>query len=245
MDNYLNKNTKFPPGIDFRDGYLIPINKPIEWTSFDVVNKLRSKIRYTFDIKKIKVGHAGTLDPLATGLLLVCTGKYTKGIDSIQGLDKIYTGRIKLGAQTASYDAESDEENLISIDHLTFEQIKEATKKFIGEIEQIPPVFSAIKIKGEASYKLARRGEDVAMKPRKLTISEFEITKINLPYVDFKVLCSKGTYIRSLAHDFGNELGVGGYLMLLKREKIGEYSNDDAWDISDICDEIYKTKKED
>jgi tRNA pseudouridine55 synthase len=245
MDNYLPKTINLSSDIDFRDGYLIPIDKPLEWTSFDVVNKLRSKIRYTFNIKKIKVGHAGTLDPLATGLLLLCTGKFTKSIDSLQGLDKVYSGRIKLGAQTPSYDAESEEINVKPIDHLTQKEILEAVNPFIGEIDQVPPIYSAIKIKGQTSYTLARRGEAVVMKPRKITISDFKIKNIDLPIVDFEVACSKGTYIRSLAHDFGNVLGVGGYLTSLKRESIGNYTNSDGWDILELCQEIEKIKKED
>jgi len=234
MLNYLSKEKPLTPEIDFSEGQLIPIDKPLEWTSFDVVNKLRNKIKYTANIPRIKVGHAGTLDPLATGLLLICSGKYTKRIDEFQGLDKVYIGKIRLGAQTPSYDAETDEENIKPFDHLTPQIIQENVGQFIGEIDQFPPRFSALKIKGRPAYKLAREGKEFQPESRKISIFDFKITNIQLPFIDFEVHCSKGTYIRSLAHDFGNALGVGGYLLYLRRTKIGDFNVADAWDLKDF-----------
>lgn len=213
---------------DFKNGQLLLIDKPLEWTSFQVVNKLRWAIRKNLNIKKIKVGHAGTLDPLATGLLLICTGKFTKTIDELQGQVKEYTGTITLGGTTPSYDLESEIDRKYPIDHITEEMVYDTTKQFIGEIDQLPPIFSALKKDGKRMYELARKGEDVNIASRKVTINEFEITKINLPNVDFRVVCSKGTYIRSLAHDFGKALKSGAHLSALRRTKIGDYSVDNA-----------------
>ena len=206
-----------------QEGHVFLIDKPLDWTSFDVVNKIRWNIRKAYDLKKIKVGHAGTLDPKATGLLLVCTGKWTKRIDEFQAQEKTYTGTIKLGATTPTYDIESEEDQTFPTAHLTEEIIQEATNQFIGEIEQFPPMHSAIKVDGKRLYELAREGQEIERKARKITIHDFKITKIDLPFVDFEVNCSKGTYIRSLAFDFGKAINSGGYLTALRRTKIGEF----------------------
>lgn len=206
-----------------QEGHVFLIDKPLDWTSFDVVNKIRWNIRKSYDLKKIKVGHAGTLDPKATGLLLVCTGKLTKKIDEFQAQEKTYTGTIKLGVTTPTYDLESEEDQTFPTSHLTEDIIHEATKQFIGEIEQYPPMHSAIKVDGKRLYELAREGQEIERKARKITIHDFKITKIDLPFVDFEVNCSKGTYIRSLAFDFGKAVNSGGYLTALRRTKIGEF----------------------
>ena len=206
----------------FEQGQVILIDKPLHWTSFDVVRKIRS----TLKIKK--VGHAGTLDPLATGLLIVCTGKFTKKINEYMAQEKEYTGNFTLGATTPTYDKESTPENFNDCSHVTEEEIKKATANFLGEIQQYPPIYSAIKKDGVALYELARRGEDVELKARTITINEFEITSVVLPVVSFRVLCGTGTYIRSLAHDIGAVLGCGAYLSELRRTKIGEMHVDDA-----------------
>ncbi len=206
-----------------QEGHVFLIDKPMDWTSFDVVNKIRWNIRKSYDLKKIKVGHAGTLDPKATGLLLVCTGKLTKRIDEFQAQEKTYTGTIKLGVTTPTYDLESEEDQTFPTEHLTEEIINEATKQFIGEIEQFPPMHSAIKVDGKRLYELAREGQEIERKAREITIHDFKITKIDLPFVDFEVNCSKGTYIRSLAFDFGKAVNSGGYLTALRRTKIGDF----------------------
>jgi len=207
----------------YLEGKVILIDKPPHWTSFDVVRKLRSLLQ----IKKI--GHAGTLDPLATGLLIVCTGKFTKKINEFMAQQKVYTGHITLGAVTPTYDLESEPQDQKDYSAVTTEQIHEATKQFIGDIEQYPPIFSAIKKDGVALYELARRGEEVELKARNVTIKEFSITQITMPVVEFKVVCSTGTYIRSLANDFGKALGCGGYLSSLRRSAIGEFNVADAY----------------
>ncbi len=209
---------------DYKEGQVILIDKPLEWTSFQVVNKVRWLIRKSYDIKKIKVGHAGTLDPLATGLLIICTGKLTKKIDTFQAQVKEYTCTFTLGATTPSYDLETEIDQTFDISEITPEKIHEATKQFIGEIQQQPPVFSALKKDGKRLYEFARSGEEVEIPFRTVTISEFEITKIELPKIDFRVVCSKGTYIRSLANDFGKALNNGAHLSALRRTKIGEFS---------------------
>jgi tRNA pseudouridine55 synthase len=213
---------------DFFSGQVLLIDKPLEWTSFQVVNKLRWEIRQAFNIKKIKVGHAGTLDPLATGLLIVCTGKMTKQIDSFQAQKKEYTGTFVLGSTTPSYDLETQIENTFPTQHITEELINETTQQFIGEIEQFPPVFSAIKKDGKRLYEFARAGKSVDIKPRTVTISEFEITRFENNEVDFRVVCSKGTYIRSLANDFGMALKSGAHLATLRRTKIGDFNVENA-----------------
>lgn len=206
----------------FAEGKVILIDKPLHWTSFDVVRKLRGLIQ----IKKI--GHAGTLDPLATGLLIVCTGKFTRKINEYMAQKKEYTGHFTLGAVTPTYDLESNPEQPKEYSFVTPELLQETTKQFVGEIEQYPPIYSAIKKDGVALYELARRGEEVNLKARSITITNFEITQINLPIVAFKVTCSTGTYIRSLAHDFGKALGCGAYLSSLRRTAIGNFKVEDA-----------------
>lgn len=213
---------------DYLIGQVILIDKPLHWTSFQAVNKLRWEIRRAFNIKKIKVGHAGTLDPLATGLLVICTGKMTKQIDTFQGQIKEYTGSIVLGSTTPSYDLETEIDQTFPTDHITEEKIHETTQRFIGDIEQYPPVFSAIKKEGKRLYEFARAGEQVEIKPRKIHISEFEITAINAIELKFRVVCSKGTYIRSLAHDFGKALQSGAHLSELRRTKIGDFNVSNA-----------------
>lgn len=207
------------------EGQILLIDKPLNWSSFQAVNKLKYILKRKYDLpKKFKIGHAGTLDPLATGLLIVCTGKFTKKITEIQGQAKEYTGTFTVGATTPSYDLETEINETFPTEHITEALIRETTKQFVGEIDQKPPVFSAIKKDGIRLYEHARAGEEVEILSRKITIHEFEITRIVLPEVDFRVKCSKGTYIRSLAYDFGMALNSGGYLSALRRTKIGDYS---------------------
>ena len=213
---------------NIKSGQILLIDKPLTWSSFQAVNKIKWAIKKKFGLKKIKVGHAGTLDPLATGLLIICTGKFTKKIPELQGQIKEYTGTITLGATRPSYDMETEVDQVFPIQHISEEKIKEATKNFIGEIDQFPPVFSALKKDGKRLYEYAREGVEVEIKSRKITIEAFEITAINLPEVAFRVVCSKGTYIRSLAHDFGKALNSGGYLSVLRRTKIGDFNVDNA-----------------
>ena len=209
----------------FEEGRVLLIDKPLDWTSFDVVRKIRNTIR----IKK--VGHAGTLDPLATGLLIVCTGKFTKKINEYMSQEKEYTGTITLGATTPTYDLESEPVNFRTTTDITDEMILKTTAQFTGEIFQTPPIHSAIKQNGKPVYLLARKGIDVKLEPRKITIKEFEITNIQMPVISFKVVCTTGTYIRSLANDFGAALGCGGYLSNLRRTKIGNFKAEDAMNI--------------
>lgn len=226
------------PKYDFKAGALLLVDKPKTWTSFDVVNKIRYKLKHTLGVKKIKVGHSGTLDPMATGLLIICTGKFTKKLNELQGLPKSYTGTIKLGATTASYDAEEQEDEIFSTDNITPELIESTRQKFLGKIEQVPPMFSAIKVDGQPLYKKARKGEMVEVKSRTVEISDFKITKVEIPFVDFEVSCSKGTYIRSLAYDFGKAMDNGAYLTELRRTKVGDFSIDDAWDLEALIKHI-------
>ncbi|WP_026836615.1 tRNA pseudouridine(55) synthase TruB [Gillisia sp. JM1] len=217
---------------EFKEGQILLFDKPLGWTSFQLVNKVRWLIRQSCKIKKIKVGHAGTLDPLASGLLIICTGKFTKRIEEFQGQEKEYTGTFTLGGTTPSYDLETEIDQTFNIDHISEEDINEATKGFLGEISQVPPVFSALKKDGKRLYEYARNGEDVEIPSRKVTISAFEITNIEMPKVEFRVACSKGTYIRSLAHDFGKALNSGAHLSTLRRTKIGTFNVDDSLDIA-------------
>ncbi|RXJ52168.1 tRNA pseudouridine(55) synthase TruB [Gelidibacter gilvus] len=219
---------------DFQEGKVLLIDKPLHWTSFQVVNKLRWEIRRTFKIKKIKVGHAGTLDPLATGLLVICTGKMTKNIDSFQAQIKEYTGTFVLGSSTPSYDLETEIDHTYLTEHLTEELIRNATQQFIGEIAQFPPVFSALKKDGKRLYEFARAGEAVDIPSRQVHISEFEITRINNLEVEFRVICSKGTYIRSLANDFGKALNSGAHLSALRRTKIGDFDVENAVSVEEF-----------
>lgn len=225
---------------DFRTGEVILIHKPLIWTSFQVVNKMKWLIKnhpsLVLDGKKVqpKIGHAGTLDPLATGLLIVCTGKQTKNIESYQAQEKEYTGTFYIGATTPCYDLEKEIDAYYPTEHITDKLIYEATKRFIGKIQQIPPLFSAIKIGGKRAYDIARAGQTAEIKPKEITISEFEITRIALPEVDFRVVCSKGTYIRSLARDYGVALKSGGHLIALCRTRIGDHKLSDAISIEDF-----------
>lgn len=213
----------------FQEGQILLIDKPLTWSSFQAVNKIKYALIKNLNLpKKFKIGHAGTLDPLASGLLIICTGKFTKKISELQGQIKEYTGTITLGATTPSYDLETEINETFPTDHITEELLFETTKQFIGEIDQFPPIFSAIKKDGKRLYEHARAGEEVEIQSRKVEIMEFEITRINLPEVDFRVVCSKGTYIRSLAFDFGKALNSGGHLTALRRTKIGDFSVDNA-----------------
>jgi tRNA pseudouridine55 synthase len=209
-------------------GRVLLINKPLRWTSFDVVNKLRYKL------KTKKIGHAGTLDPLATGLLIICVGKMTKRIEEFMGLEKEYTGTFVLGKTTPSYDLETEVSDEQDISHLANEVIREKVKLFIGTISQLPPLHSAIRIGGKRAYEFARKGRDIQLNPREVQIHEFEITSIDLPEVGFRIVCSKGTYIRSIARDFGNALGVGAYLSALCRTRIGTFTLTDALDVGQV-----------
>lgn len=222
-----------PPALTpFLEGKVLLIDKPLQWTSFDMVKKVR------WLTKIMKVGHAGTLDPLATGLLIICTGKFTKQINDYMGMKKEYTGSLVLGATTASYDLEQEPENFKSIDSITAAQILETTNQFIGTIFQLPPQHSAIKKDGKRLYESARQGIEVKVDPRQITIEAFEITKIDLPNIEFRVVCSTGTYIRSLVHDFGQALGVGAYMSGLRRTKIGDFNVQDAMQWEDLEKEV-------
>ncbi len=210
----------------YEQGQVLLIDKPLEWTSFGVIQKLRNIIRIR------KIGHAGTLDPLATGLLIICTGKFTKRINEFMAQEKEYTGSFTIGSTTPTYDLEKEPENFKSFEYVTAELVSETTKKFTGEISQIPPAHSAIKIGGKRVYELARQGKEVKIEPRQVTIKSFEIEKIELPFIYFKVVCTTGTYIRSLAFDFGEALGCGAHLSSLRRTRIGNFSIDNASSIA-------------
>lgn len=216
------------------EGGVFLIDKPLTWTSFAVVNKLRHRLTRLFKNKKYKVGHAGTLDPLATGLLIVCFGKMTKQIDSFMGLPKAYTGIIKLGETTPSYDAETEVNERFAIEHITPSVLEAARQQFLGEIDQMPPMFSAIKKDGKPLYESARKGETVEVQTRRISIYQFDIQQITPSEISFYVRCSKGTYIRSLAYDFGKACGSGGHLTKLCRTEIGEFKNENAWQLDDL-----------
>ena len=224
-------------------GSVLLIDKPLGWTSFDVVNKLRYSLKNLLKDKKLKVGHAGTLDPLATGLLIVCVGKMTKQIDSFMGMPKGYTGTIRLGETTPSYDAETAVNETFPIEHITPSVLEQARRQFLGDIEQLPPIFSAIKQSGKPIYELARQGVDVIVEPRHVHIEKFDIQQITDKDISFYVRCSKGTYIRSLAYDFGKVCGSGGYLTSLCRTEIGEYKNEDAWNLEELIAELDKLQR--
>ncbi len=217
---------------DFQQGEVILIDKPLEWTSFDVVNKLR------YQIKLKKIGHAGTLDPLATGLLILCTGKMTKRIEQFQAQEKEYEGTLVLGKTTPSVDLETDFDSDTPFEHLTEKELEEARQPFLGEIKQVPPIYSAVKVDGERLYKKARQGKEVVIKEREVTVNTFELTRIALPEVDFRIVCSKGTYIRSMVRDFGKSLKVGAYLSRLRRTRNGEFHVNDAYQINEFVDII-------
>lgn len=225
---------------DFSAGATLLVDKPKDWTSFDIVNKIRYALRQRLGVKKIKVGHAGTLDPMATGLLIICTGKATKTLADLQGLSKCYTGTILFGGSTPSFDAETEIDEHFPIDHITEAALEQARQQFLGDIAQVPPIFSAIKVDGQPLYKKARRGESVEIQPRNVHIYRFELTRIALPEVDFAVQCSKGTYIRSLAHDMGKAVGSGAHLTALRRTEVGEYKLDDAWQLEELINLLGK-----
>lgn len=227
---------------DYLNGQLLLIDKPMGWSSFQAVNKLKWALRKKFKLKKIKIGHAGTLDPLATGLLLICTGKFTKKINELQGQVKEYTGTITLGATTPSYDLETEIDEMFPIDAISEEMIRAAATQLTGDIEQRPPIFSALKKDGKRLYEYAREGKEVQIKKRSVTVSEFEISKTLLPEVHFRIVCSKGTYIRSLAHDLGLLLNNGAYLSKLRRTKIGDYTVDIAIDPVTFADNLLETE---
>jgi len=218
------------PNFNFAEGELLLINKPFKWTSFDVVGKIRNSLKPL----KLKVGHAGTLDPLATGLLIICTGKLTKKIDTFQAEEKEYTGTMVLGATTPSFDLETEIDQTFPIDAISSEAIYAGTASFIGDIEQYPPAHSAVKVNGERLYVKARLGEAVELRKRQVKVSEFEITRIELPEVDFRIVCSKGTYIRSLVSDFGKQLGNGAYLSKLTRTRSGNFLLSNAFEVADL-----------
>ena len=223
---------------DFKNGQVLLINKPLNWTSFQVVNKIRWLIKNKFGIKKIKVGHAGTLDPLATGLLIICTGKMTKKISSFQNQTKKYTGTFLIGSTTPSFDLETKPDKSFQVDHINKDLIINATKSFIGKIKQKPPIYSAIKKDGKRLYESARIGENIEINDRDIEILNFNISRINIPYIDFEVECSKGTYIRALANDFGKKLNSGATLYKLNRTKIGEYSVNKSISIEEFTKNI-------
>lgn len=216
---------------EYLNGQLLLIDKPLDWTSFDVVNKIRWKLRRELGLSKIKVGHAGTLDPKATGLLLVCTGKMTKSIQELQGLNKTYTGVFKIGVETPSYDSETEEIHSKDFSFVTQELLEQTKEKFIGKIQQFPPLHSAIKKDGKKLYQLARSGKSAEVEPRWVEIFSFNFQKVEIPFIHFEIECSKGTYIRSIAHDFGKALGCGAYLYALRRTKIGNFSVENALQI--------------
>ena len=216
------------------NGKILLINKPKNWTSFDVVKKIKSIIKQKHSLSKVKIGHAGTLDPLATGLLIICTGKFTKRISEIQEQKKTYVGELILGKTTPSYDLETEFDAYFPTQHINQEMVIAASKSFIGKIDQIPPLYSALKVKGERLYQKARRGEKVKISSRKVEISSFILTDISLPKIQFKIVCSKGTYIRSIAYDFGKKIDSGAYLSSLTRTKIGEHILSNSYEINDI-----------
>ena len=226
--------SKIEKSSHFVSGTLLLIDKPLGWTSFDVVKKVRNLIKKKLQIKKIKVGHSGTLDPLATGLLIVCTGEFTKRIEEIQGQEKTYTGQFTFGATTPSFDRETKVNHTFNTAHITKQLLEETTKQFVGEITQIPPIFSALKKDGKRLYDFARENEEVEIKERKVMVHSFEITDINFPEVNFKISCAKGTYIRSIANDFGRALNSGAYLSKLCRTKIGKYNLKDAVSLNEV-----------
>ncbi|MCX6249297.1 MAG: tRNA pseudouridine(55) synthase TruB [Bacteroidetes bacterium] len=219
---------------NFEEGEILLINKPYQWTSFDVVNNIRMFLRGGLGIKKIKIGHTGTLDPLATGLLILCTGKFTKQIEQFKDLDKEYTGTFTLGSTTPSFDLETEVDTVHSWDHITEQEIQNVVKSMTGTFSQVPPIYSAIKIKGKRAYDYARKDQEVVVNPKQVTISAFEITGLRLPYVDFRVSVSKGTYIRAMARDFGKALHCGAHLNALCRNRIGNYHLRDAYELDDL-----------
>lgn len=228
----------------FEEGTTILVDKPLYWTSFDAVNKIKAKLKFGLGLPKIKIGHAGTLDPMATGLLIICTGKNTKMIDQYQGMEKQYTGTFYVGATRPSYDMETEIDAYYPTEHIDQERIVSSLGKFKGDIAQLPPIFSAIKIDGQPIYKKARRGKEVIVEPRNVRITDFEITEDRMPELDFQVTCSKGTYIRSLAYDYGLALGSGAYLAALCRTQIGLFRNSDAWDLDALIAQLHLAEQQ-
>lgn len=222
----------------YLEGEVILIDKPLGWTSFDVVNYIRNFFRLAVGLKKIKIGHAGTLDPLASGLLILCTGRATKRIDTYQGLEKVYECTMDFSGSTPSFDKESEPDRLTPFGHLNEEVITNALQNFKGEIEQVPPSFSAIKVGGVRAYEHARKDVELILHPRKVEISEFELLGLKAPYADFRITCSKGTYVRSLARDLGKEVNCGAYLTMLRRTAIGDFSVDSAETPEEFCSRI-------
>lgn len=216
---------------DFLGGEVLLFDKNLDWTSFDLVQRVRNPLCRKMEIKKLKVGHAGTLDPLATGLMILCTGKATKQIESFQEKEKEYLATLKLGATTPSFDMETEEDSINDYSHVTREIFEKAIRKFLGEIDQVPPIFSAVKVKGKRAFEYARKGEKLKLQPKKIVIKEIEVESFNLPVVKIRVVCSKGTYIRSLARDLGKELNCGAYLTDLRRTRIGKFNVEDAFTI--------------
>ncbi len=237
-------SSHLPTHFDLRSGAMLLIDKPKDWTSFDVVNKVRHAIRHHLKVKKFKVGHSGTLDPMATGLLLICIGKYTKLLHDLTAASKSYSGTIKLGATTPSYDAESEEDHTYPTHHITDAKLKVAAQSFVGGYAQVPPMFSAIKLNGQALYKLARRGEKIELKSRNILIDSFDLQPMQDDYVNFYCACGKGTYIRSLAYDLGKKVDSGGYLTALRRESIESYKVSDALSIEQAVDWVRNVELE-
>ncbi len=223
---------------EYQQGKLLLFDKPLHWTSFDLVNYVRLELKRKAGIKELKTGHAGTLDPLATGLVIICTGSWTKRIQEFQDMDKEYIGQITLGATTPSFDLETEINATFPTDHITHEQIVSAAQSFVGTIEQYPPVFSAIKVKGQRAYEYARKGQEIRMQPKTIKISTFDITLVEQNIITFRVRCGKGTYVRSLAHDFGQKLGSGAHLSQLRRTAIGEFLVVDAITPQQFTDEL-------
>lgn len=225
-------------GYDFQKGEILLFDKELDWTSFDLVRKLRNFLCREAGIKKLKVGHAGTLDPKATGLMVVCTGKETKNIDLLQAKEKEYIATIKLGCTTPSFDLETAENEIFATDHLTLELVQTTLERFMGETDQVPPVFSAVKIEGKRAYEHARKGNDIVLQPKKITITELEVLNFSKETIVLRIVCSKGTYIRSLARDLGIALNTGAYLIGLCRTRIGEMQLKDAWDLKNFMEKM-------
>ncbi|QZE16017.1 tRNA pseudouridine(55) synthase TruB [Halosquirtibacter laminarini] len=223
---------------DFKGGEVLTFDKPLEWTSFNVVGKIRYKVCRLLGVKKLKVGHAGTLDPMATGLMVLCTGKATKKIEQIQGTEKEYIADLKLGATTPSFDVETEEDAHFPTDHVDLEKIKSVIPQFLGEIDQTPPIFSAVKVNGRRAYDMARKGEEVELRSKKIFIKEIEVLDFKEQHLVLRVVCGKGTYIRSLARDFGKALESGAYLTALRRTRVGDFDVKDAYTIEAFCEMI-------
>jgi len=227
---------------DFQKGEILLFDKELNWTSFDLVRKLRNFLCRETGIKKLKVGHAGTLDPKATGLMIICTGKETKNIDLLQAKEKEYIATIKLGATTPSYDLETAEDAFFPTAHLTLELVQKTLETFMGEIDQVPPIFSAVKIEGKRAYEHARKGNDIVLQSKRITISELEVLNFSKEEIVLRIVCSKGTYIRSLARDLGTALGSGAYLVGLSRTRIGEMKLENAWDLQNFMEKFQKNE---